>query len=288
VLRSTARLAARGLSLAIGRELTVRLGRCLEDAGRLDGPNDLRVNGERLLMQWLVRHADPANGLTVLDVGANVGLWTRALSEEVSTRLDLDPRRVRVFAFEPASSSCEVLGAHSARLPVDVRVQQVALSNFQGRRALHIVGEAIGVNSFHPPHGMSVMRTEEVSVTTLDRFASATNIERMDAVKVDAEGEDMAILEGAQESLAARRIGLLQFEYNQRWIGARRFLKDAFDLILGYGYGLGKLTRAGWEEYTRWHPVLENYREANFLAIGAQWRGVLPRLEWWGRRIHGE
>jgi hypothetical protein len=170
---------------------------------------------------------------------------------------------------------------------VDVRIQRLALSNSEGGRVLHIVGEAAGVNSFYPPHEIAVLRTEDVKVTTLDQFTAAASVEYIDAVKVDAEGEDMPVLEGAQRMLKARRIGLLQFEYNHRWIGARRVLKDAFDLLLGCGYGLGKLTRPGWEEYTRWHPVLENYREANFLAIGAEWRGILPRLEWWGRRRHG-
>lgn len=288
MISGVVRLAARGLCLAIGRERTVRLGRCLEDTGRLDGPNDLRVNGERLLIRALVRRADPATGLTVFDVGANVGSWTRALSDEVSARRELDPHRVRVFAFEPASSAWEALGERAARLPVDVRVQRIALSNSEGRRTLCIVGEAAGVNSFHPPHGVTVLRTEDVSVTTLDRFTGAASIDYIDAVKVDTEGEDMAVVEGAQRMLTEQRIGLFQFEYNHRWIGARRLLKDAFDLILGCGYALGKLTRAGWEEYTHWHPVLENYRESNFLAIGADWRGVLPYLEWWGRRCHGK
>jgi hypothetical protein len=121
----------------------------------------------------------------------------------------------------------------------------------------------------------------------LDSFARAVPIPEIDLVKVDAEGADMDILEGAQHTLKAQRIGLLQFEYNHRWLGGRRFLKDAFDLVLGCGYRLGKLTSVGWEEYTRWHPVLENYRESNFLAIGPEWAGVLPRLDWWGRRVHG-
>lgn len=288
MIAGAVRLAARGLCLVIGRERTVRLGRCLEDEGRLDGPNDLRTNGERLLIRALVRRADPATGLIAVDVGANVGLWTKALSDEISARPDLDPRRVRVFAFEPASSSWEVLRAHAARLPIDVRLQRLALSNSAGRRALFIVGEAAGVNSFYPPYGTTVLDTEDVNVTTLDGFAEAASIDRIDAVKIDAEGEDMAVIEGAKRLLESRRIGLLQFEYNHRWIASRRLLKDAFALLLECGYVLGKVTRAGWEEYTRWHPTLESYRESNFLALGAEWRGVLPRLEWWGRRTYGE
>jgi hypothetical protein len=152
---------------------------------------------------------------------------------------------------------------------------------------LHIVGDVAGVNSLHPPHESVVLWTEDVRVTTLDEVAAAASIDVIDVVKVDAEGEDMAVLEGAHQLIKARRIGLFQFEYNHRWISARRLLRDAFELVLGCGYGLGKLTRAGWEEYTRWHPLLENYRESNFLAIESRWRGILPHLEWWGQRRHG-
>jgi FkbM family methyltransferase len=200
----------------------------------------------------------------------------------------MDPRRVRVFAFEPAPGGCQALTEQVSRLPVDVRVQRVALSNSEGVRSLYIVGEVAGVNSFHLPHGMTSLRTEDVEVTTVDQFAREVGIDYIDVIKVDAEGEDMAVLEGAQQTLKSGRVGVLQFEYNHRWIGARRLLKDAFDLILGFGYGLGKLTRAGWEEYTCWHPLLENYRESNFLAIGAEWRGVLPQLKWWGQSRHGK
>jgi FkbM family methyltransferase len=221
-------------------------------------------------------------------VGANVGLWTRTLADEVIASSHLDSQQVRVYAFEPASSGYRALLDRAARLPLDAHVQQLALSNFEGRRELYIVGEASGVNSFHPPPDLGILRTEDVPVTTLDRFACFNGIHNIDAVKVDAEGEDMAVLEGAQKMLEAHRIGLVQFEYNHRWISARRFLKDAFDLLLGCGYGLGKLTRNGWEEYRHWYPVLENYREANLLALNTEWRDVIPHVEWWGRRRYGD
>ena len=92
VFRRAIRWGARGLGAGIGRERLVRLGRCLEDEGRLDGPNDIRVNGEYLVLRGAVRYSDPTAGLTVFDVGANVGVWTQALADVVaSVRPNLDP-----------------------------------------------------------------------------------------------------------------------------------------------------------------------------------------------------
>ena len=221
----------------------------------------------------------------MFDVGANVGVWTQALADVVaSVRPNLDPSRVRIFAFEPAQTSWAVLCERISHLGVQVRAERLALSESEGSRMLQIVSDTAGVNSFYPPHGLGVVRSEEVTVTTVDRFVSDAGIDHIDLVKVDAEGEDLAVIAGASRLIEAQAIDLIQFEYNHRWIGPRRFLKDAFDLLQGYGYELGKITRIGWEPYVRWHPLLENYRECNFLAISPRWRGELRRVKWWAGR----
>ncbi|HEX6912929.1 MAG TPA: hypothetical protein VF142_21145 [Longimicrobium sp.] len=58
-----------------------------------------------------------------------------------------------------------------------------------------------------------------------------------------------------------------QFEYNHRWVYARHFLKDVFDLMRGMPYAVGKLTPAGVELYDDWHFELERFFENNFLVL---------------------
>jgi len=90
------------------------------------------------------------------------------------------------------------------------------------------------------------------------------------------------VLEGAQSLVSEGRIGVIQFEYNWRWIGARRFLKDAFDTLGGCGYRIGKVTPRGVECYGAWHPELETFREGNYLAYLPSWADRLPTFPWWG------
>ena len=73
----------------------------------------------------------------------------------------------------------------------------------------------------------------------------------------------------------------MQFEYNFRWIGARRYLKDAFDLLSPHGYVIGKVTPGAIEWYRDWSPELETFREANFVAVHGDVRGWFPSMAWW-------
>jgi hypothetical protein len=81
--------------------------------------------------------------------------------------------------------------------------------------------------------------------------------------------------------LKRQAIGVLQFEYNHRWIGGRWFLRDAFDLLLPLGYALGKITPRGIEFYDRWHYELETFREANYLACTPSHVPTFPSIGWW-------
>jgi hypothetical protein len=122
---------------------------------------------------------------------------------------------------------------------------------------------------------------EQVDVTTLDRYAELAGLDRIALVKIDAEGHDLAVLAGAGKLLAQHRISVAQFEYNQRWIVARAFLRDAFGLLGHAGYSLGKLTGRGVEFYPAWDPELETFTEGNYVACTAGVAGRLPSVTWW-------
>ena len=81
--------------------------------------------------------------------------------------------------------------------------------------------------------------------------------------------------------LQGHRIELVQFEYNHMWITSGCFLKQAMDLLQGHGYAFGKVTPRGIEFYESWHPELETFQLANYLACLPSWRDRFPRVRWW-------
>lgn len=264
-LSSVLQISAR----VLGRRTAARLARRLTNEIRLDGSNDISTNGERIVQR--AASSDPAP--VVLDVGAHFGEWSTSLLEQSGTP-------PRLHCFEPSRSSWE---RASESLAGRASVHQFGLSDKPGSAELVVVHEGAGSNSVVPfTDGRGSGRTELIELSTVDRFCRQNKLEHVTLLKIDAEGHDLAVLRGSQEMLSKKGISLVQFEYNARWIDARCFLLDAFILLQGYGYDLGKVTPRGIETYDRWHPELESFREANYLAFLPSWRGRLPTLKWWG------
>jgi hypothetical protein len=139
-----------------------------------------------------------------------------------------------------------------------------------------------GINSLHEPaRPLAGATTEEVATTTLDAYADHAGLDQITLVKIDAEGHDLAVLRGARKLLVEHRILAVQFEYNHRWIAARSFLRDAFELLVPLGYRLGKLTPRGVEFYPGWDADLETFVEGNYVACVPQVAGRLPSVVWW-------
>jgi FkbM family methyltransferase len=269
---------------AIGRRHVVRASRFVLYRARLDIPNDLHTNGESSLQRWILDGAPAGLKIHVVDVGANVGNWSAAMLFAASqagqlTNLDL-------HAFEPSAYTfarlTKTLGGNR------VRLHNVAISEYIGSAALHIVGPGAGRNSFYDQlQSESAVTTEEVATTTLDSYAELAELDHITLLKIDTEGHDLAVLRGARNLIANHRISVAQFEYNCRWIDARSYLRDSFDLLQPHGYRIGKLTPNGVEFYPTWDAELETFVEGNYVACLPSIADRLPSVAWWKYPIRG-
>lgn len=277
-LRRAAATATDLACLAAGRRPVVRAARFVLGRARLDVPNDLHSNGESSLQRWVLDMSPPGRDLHVIDVGANVGRWSVAMlsaAQEAGRSGDLD-----LHAFEPSAYTFErletTLHGHQASL------QQMALSDTAGSSLLHVSAPGAGTNSLHTLPGVSPSGpAEEVTTMTLGSYAERAGLEQLALVKIDTEGHDLAVLRGARELFASQRISVAQFEYNHRWIYARCYLRDAFELVEPLGYRVGKLTPAGVEFYPSWDPELETFIEGNYVACRQVVVRQLPAVRWW-------
>jgi FkbM family methyltransferase len=257
----------------------VRLGRFVSNEARLDNCNDPSTNGELLVQSCLTRLAPEREPCVVFDVGANVGRWSRSLVLGSGARQS----PFLVHAFEPCGDTFATLSENLKAWGMDdrVRAHRLALSAEEGERPFFSLGKDQGRNSLYPHRG-EAGTAETVPCCTLDAWCRREGVEDVLFVKIDTEGNDYQVLIGAREMLAAGRIGMVQFEYNQRWIAARRFLLDAFDFLLPLGYAIGKVTAKGVEYYdTGWDVELETFREGNYLAVRPEHRPVFPEVKWW-------
>lgn len=266
-----------GLERLVGRRQLVRTSRFVLNHARRDGPNDITLNGELHVQRTAMAIA--GDHAVVFDVGANVGQWSSHLVDQRTVDLDL-------HVFEPSTACVDHL--HRSLVPapgLDVIVNQLAASSEDGQGMLFKPHELAGSSSLHEPTGgPKVPLTEPIRRMRLDTYCVEHNIEHIHLLKIDAEGHDHHVLLGAGHLLVRGAIDLVQFEYNHRWIGARHYLKDVFDLVVPCGYDVGKVTPQGIEWYPEWSPQLETLIEANYVAALPCARARLPHVRWWAER----
>jgi FkbM family methyltransferase len=271
----TAAFAVDVMCRVTGRRNVVRVARfALHHAGFDFGYNyDMQLNGEFALQGWILNLVPRGQPVRVIQVGANVGVWTRQFLDSAESRGRLDD--VDLHAFEPCAATFRQLAKALDNSPVSL--QQVALSDHPGKATLHIAPETSKWNSLHDIPDRHTAE-EDVSMTTLDDYTQRAGLDRIDLLKIDAEGNDFAVLKGASGLLRDGRIAVAQFEYNECWIPPRYYLRDAFSLLEPLGYRIGRLTHLGVELYPGWSPALETFRGPMYVACRQDFAERLPRV----------
>ena len=140
------------------------------------------------VQEALRRHVGP--GTTVWDVGANVGFFTL-----LAARLGGD-----VQAFEPVPATARRLRANVAAngFGERVRVHEQAVAARSGRAAFLLVEDASWSHLADRGRHPRTRARLEVPVVALDDL----DLPLPDVIKVDVEGSELAVLEGARRLLA--------------------------------------------------------------------------------------
>ena len=258
-----------------------RIGRALYKSARGDVPNEMRTNGELKLVGDVVRAmADGHLPPVALDVGANRGEWSREVLDQANRHGVTD---MRLLAFEPVPGTAERLRTSIGHRK-GVTLLDRALCERQGTARMAVSsaeGSSGGTNALvaATATGTTADATHdeiEVRLDTLAHIFDEFGIERAGVVKCDAEGFDPFVIDGAARLLAEGRIGVLQFEYNHRWVATRRFLKDVFDTVDGLPYIVCGLRPDGLERFDSWHYELESFFERNYVLVRDDLAKFLP------------
>lgn len=134
-------------------------------------------------------------GACFLDVGANVGQVTLHASRLVGPE-------GRVIAFEPTPFN---LGRLNANLKLNhvqnVTVEELGLGDRAGSFLISNVDEGNqGMNRI-VQQSSDAGRTTTIRVTTLDAYVNEHNLAKIDMIKIDVEGFELKMLNGAKATL---------------------------------------------------------------------------------------
>ena len=151
-------------------------------------------------------------GMTVVDVGANHGLFSLEAAHLVGPA-------GRVFAFEPTPATLELLRSNLRANGLE-RVATLAEAGGEapGVARLRVHRERTGLNTLAAGDitwNRRVLVADavvEVPITTIDLAAEALGLGRIDFLKVDVEGFELGVIRGAREMLEARRVDRILLE----------------------------------------------------------------------------
>jgi FkbM family methyltransferase len=235
----------------------LRLGSLLLAGLRgLGSGSSSRLSGQDALLRQFTGNP------VIFDVGANIGQFADAVLKSISP--------VQLHSFEPSerafSQLAQTIGAKA------VRINQCALSDKEGEMTLYAPeagSELASLTERRLDHfGLEIAHREKIRVDTVDAYCARNNIPKIDLLKVDVEGHEMAVFRGAGTMLSSGKIRVILFEFGGANIDTRTFFQDFYYFFKKLGAKrIGRLTPSGWEApVLNYTEDLEYFRASNYVV----------------------
>lgn len=205
----------------------------------------------------ITRFIDRDEPLVIVDVGANEGLTAERMLAEFPN--------ATVHAFEPSPETFDRLRA-KAESDRRIRPEAVACGSRAGEVDFHVTANhwcssvlapsALGKRYYGDWY--ETKRVVKVPLVTLDGWARERGVDRVDFLKVDAQGYDLEVLRGATGVLRSVRAINCECQFAAEYEGCGTF--SEVDLFLrGQGFALHQVHEVwskGEEEQTSYADAL--------------------------------
>ena len=185
------------------------------------------ISGEKFFKQFLKKNYSLK---TVFDVGANNGNYSGLFQDNC-----------KVYAFEPNPKSFRNLAVRFENVD-NVTTLDFGLSDLEGTVKIYDRSDIEGsehasifekvITEIHKEvaHGI------DIQLTTLDNFVLKNEIDHISLLKIDTEGNELAVLKGAIKTIKKAQIDIIHIEFNEMNVISKVFLKDFVDLLPEFNF----------------------------------------------------
>lgn len=221
----------------------------------LDRLDSLRLSRREVYEPWetSIVKRDLKSGQVFVDVGAHIGYYTIMAAGIVGPE-------GRVFAFEPEPENFAVLEKNVVAADAqNVMIANIAVSSQNGVSSLFLNPKSTGDNRV----GVRQAGWKELMVDTvsLDHYFSDYD-GRMDFIKIDAQGHEIAILAGALKMIERFRMLKMLIEYAPALLAMSGYEPSLLLRVLrNHGFSISSSRTHSHEKCT-----IENRRHCNIFC----------------------
>jgi FkbM family methyltransferase len=174
------------------------------------------------------------SGGVYFDVGANVGFYSLQIAKKTQGQS-------RIFAFEPnhytfkrLELNCSLNSFGNCILPI-----HEALYREEGYINFYESPVHTSATSSLSDFKEIARSATKVKATTLDHVVERESLSRIDLLKIDVEGHELDVLEGAKKTLMQNKIHHLFIEFNGFFMKQKGISFESFlNAIFSYGFVL--------------------------------------------------
>ena len=161
----------------------------------------------------LAKLINKTENINIFDVGANEGRWIDSVNEFF--------KKPNIHAFEPSEKEFQILKEKYSE-ERNIVLNNFALGEIEDEQYFNINYKG-GLNSFYDVNQNTnwfrrqqnnkkvfnenfTLKKQKVSINTIDNYLISKNIEFIDIVKIDTQGYEPKVLEGALNALKSKKI----------------------------------------------------------------------------------
>jgi FkbM family methyltransferase len=223
-------------------------------------------SGEEYALRYanLKFRKEQSRTFTIFDVGANIGQFAQLAIHEIEC-----PKII--YSFEPSVKTFRELNntIQSKNLSSELIPHNIGFGSAEGSLTLYSSESSSTIASLYnqekPLREFKEEFKEVVKIDTIDNFCQINQIKYIDYLKMDIEGHEYQVLQGAVEMLMNNKIAFIQFEFGECQIDSRTFFRD-FYLLLHGKYNFFRIVSDGLMPISGYSADLEVYSTANYLA----------------------
>jgi FkbM family methyltransferase len=206
----------------------------------------------------------------IFDVGSNKGQFLQLVLDNIERDL------LSIHCFEPGLDAFKALAAFSGKVEEfkGSRLNNIGVSKEPGTAVLHFdhVGSVLAsLTKRKLDHiGIEFEKTEQVQITTIDRYCRENDIDHIHLLKIDVEGHEFDVITGAKEMFEANSIDMVSFEFGGTNIDTRTFFRDFWYFLTKYKLRIFRITPSGYlSPIDAYSEILEQFATTNFVATAS-------------------